>query len=151
MKQVGYRMQEEGVNRFLGSLESRIMELMWESEDWMNVHQLREGLKEEYDYSVNTIMTVLNRLADKGIIKKQAGGRGRSKLAQFKVVVSREAFIKEQTRNVTEGLVKDFGEVIVAHMIDVLEEVDPQLLQKVELKLQEAKQRNQHEKNSKSS
>ncbi|UKS25195.1 BlaI/MecI/CopY family transcriptional regulator [Paenibacillus sp. HWE-109] len=150
MKRMGYRMEEEGVNRFLGSLESLIMELMWESGDWMNVQQLRESLKSEQVYSVNTIMTVLNRLFDKGILDKQAAGRGRNKLAHFKVMVSREDFIMEQTRNVTEGLIKDFGEVVVAHMMDVVEELDPDLLRKVEQMLQEAKMRNSDD-NTKSS
>ncbi|GFZ90994.1 transcriptional regulator [Paenibacillus marchantiophytorum] len=150
MKRMGYRMEEEGVNRFLGSLESLIMELMWESGDWMNVQQLRESLKSEQVYSVNTIMTVLNRLSDKGILDKHAAGRGRNKLALFKVMVSREDFIMEQTRNVTEGLIKDFGEVVVAHMMDVVEELDPDLLRKVEQMLQEAKMRNSDD-NTKSS
>ncbi|MEC0143305.1 BlaI/MecI/CopY family transcriptional regulator [Paenibacillus alginolyticus] len=145
MKKVGYRMQEEGVNRFLGSLESMIMELMWESGEWLNVQQLRESLKSEHVYSVNTIMTVLNRLSDKGILDKLASGRGRNKLAQFKVVATRQDFIMQQTRNVTEGLIKDFGEVVVAHMIDVVEELDPDLLRKVEQMLHEAKMRNSDE------
>ncbi|MCY9696152.1 BlaI/MecI/CopY family transcriptional regulator [Paenibacillus alginolyticus] len=138
-------MQEEGVNRFLGSLESMIMELMWESGEWLNVQQLRESLKSEHVYSVNTIMTVLNRLSDKGILDKLASGRGRNKLAQFKVVATRQDFIMQQTRNVTEGLIKDFGEVVVAHMIDVVEELDPDLLRKVEQMLHEAKMRNSDE------
>lgn len=150
MKKIGYRMQEEGVNRFLGSLETLIMELMWDSGDWLNVQQLRESLKSEHDYSVTTIMTVLNRLSEKGILVKQASGRGRNKLAQFKVVTTREDFILEQTRNVTEGLIKDFGEVVVAHMIDVMEEIDPHLLKKVEHMLQEAKMRNSDEENKSS-
>jgi predicted transcriptional regulator len=145
MKQIGYRMQEEGMNRFFGSLESRIMESMWESGDWMHVKQLRELLQKEYDYSVNTIMTVLNRLSEKGILEKQSTGRGRNKLAQFRVAVSKDSFISKQTRNVTEGLIKDFGEVIVTHMIDVMEEVDPDLLRKVQHKLQEAIKRSGHE------
>jgi predicted transcriptional regulator len=143
MKKIGY-------NRFLGSLETLIMELMWDSGDWLNVQQLRESLKSEHDYSVTTIMTVLNRLSEKGILVKQASGRGRNKLAQFKVVTTREDFILEQTRNVTEGLIKDFGEVVVAHMIDVMEEVDPHLLKKVEQMLQEAKMRNSDEENKSS-
>ncbi|BFT69392.1 MULTISPECIES: BlaI/MecI/CopY family transcriptional regulator [Paenibacillus] len=150
MKKIGYRMQEEGVSRFLGSLETLIMELMWDSGDWLNVQQLRESLKSEHDYSVTTIMTVLNRLSEKGLLVKMASGRGRNKLAQFKVVTTREDFILEQTRNVTEGLIKDFGEVVVAHMIDVMEEIDPHLLKKVEHMLQEAKMRNSDEENKSS-
>ncbi|MBP1989697.1 BlaI/MecI/CopY family transcriptional regulator [Paenibacillus eucommiae] len=145
MKPIGYRMQEEGINRFFGSLESRIMELMWASEGWMHVKQLRDQLQEEHNYSVNTLMTVLNRLGEKGIIEKQAGGRGRNKQAQFRAAVSKDVFINQQTRSVTEGLIKDFGEVIVSHMIDVMEEVDPELLRKVQQKLQDAIKRKDHE------
>ncbi|TDF88145.1 BlaI/MecI/CopY family transcriptional regulator [Paenibacillus piri] len=141
MKIKNYHFQEQGLQRFLGSLEVQVMEVMWSSHE-MSIKQVHQVIDAETSYSFNTIMTVMNRLFDKGLLEKKTTGKGRTKLTLFKAAYTKDEFITEQTKNVTQGLIKEFGDMVVTHIIDVMEEADPALIQKLQKKLDEVNQRN---------
>ncbi|SFL22435.1 Predicted transcriptional regulator [Paenibacillus sp. 1_12] len=141
MKITKYMFQEEGLHRFLGTLEARIMEVFWVSKE-LSIKQMHHQLNEESPCSINTIMTVMNRLYDKGLLHKHTEGRGRTKLTHFKAASTKEQFLAVQTKNVTRGLIEEFGDLMVTHMVDAIDETDPNLIQTLETKLQELKRRN---------
>ena len=58
----------------LGELERAIMEILWESTDLMTVRQVGAGLVDR-DLAHTTVMTVLDRLAKKGFVKRERAGR----------------------------------------------------------------------------
>jgi predicted transcriptional regulator len=141
MKINKYMFQEEGLHRFLGSLEAKIMEVFWVSEE-LSIKQMHHKLNEESPCSINSIMTVMNRLYDKGLLHRHTEGKGRTKITHFKAASTIEQFLAEQTKNVTRGLIGDFGDLMVNHIVDAIDEADPQLIQTLETKLQELKKRN---------
>jgi predicted transcriptional regulator len=57
----------------LGNLEQKIMEVLWSSEIPLNPRSVLEKLKGDYAYT--TIMTVLKRMADKKIVKRESAGK----------------------------------------------------------------------------
>ena len=136
-----YHLKEEGLHRFFGSLQARIMEIMWGSEQ-LSIREVHFQLNEESPIALNTVMTVMNRLEEKGILQKQTTGRGKNKLTLFRSVQTKEQFLAEQTKTVTHGLIKDFGDLAVSYMVDAIEEVDPILIQKLEQRLMDIKKRN---------
>ncbi|MCR8635216.1 BlaI/MecI/CopY family transcriptional regulator [Paenibacillus radicis (ex Xue et al. 2023)] len=140
MKIKNYHFQEEGLQRFLGSLEVQIMEIMWSSGQ-LSIKQVHQIIDAGTPYSFNTIMTVMNRLFEKGLLEKQTSGKGRTKLTLFKAACTKEQFLAEQAKNVTQGLIKEFGDMMVTHIIDVMEEADPTLIQKLQQKLDEVNRR----------
>jgi predicted transcriptional regulator len=83
-------------------------------------------------------MTVMKRLIDKGILEKRVQGR----LSLFRPVQSKEEFIDEQSKKLTENLLDEFGGVVINHMLDVIKDVDQDLLEKLEQKIQQLKGKN---------
>ncbi|BCG60439.1 BlaI/MecI/CopY family transcriptional regulator [Paenibacillus sp. URB8-2] len=127
-------LEGEGINRFFGSLESQIMDIIWANSK-VTAKQVQSLLKEELSY--NAVMTVMNRLFEKGHLKKTTVGKGRFKHSYFEPIQSKEAFINEQTRIVTEELIHDFGGLMVNHMVDAVQEADPELMKLLEARLEQ--------------
>ncbi|WP_127531814.1 BlaI/MecI/CopY family transcriptional regulator [Paenibacillus kobensis] len=130
----------EGLNRFFGPLEAKIMDLLWSSEG-MTVKEVQTILNQDNPISVNAVTTVMNRLFDKGHLTKALFGSGRTQAARFSTVQTKEQFLSEQTKAVSQGLIQEYGSLVVSHMIDALEEVDHELIAKLESKLTELKKK----------
>ena len=58
-----------------GELQSQIMSALWRLRSG-TVEQVREALLSRYRGAYNTVQTVLNRLADRGLLKRERQGRG---------------------------------------------------------------------------
>ena len=129
---------EEGLNRFFGPLEARIMQKIWDSGE-SSIKEVQQFLNEVNPISFNAIMTVMNRLWEKGHLKKQVIGRS----SYFEAIQTKEQFIVEQTKAVTNGLMQEFGDLIVNQMIESLDHVEPESIKRLEDKLNEMKRRSQ--------
>ncbi|MBJ6362531.1 BlaI/MecI/CopY family transcriptional regulator [Paenibacillus sp. GCM10012307] len=131
---------EEGLNRFFGPLEARIMNILWLSEG-MSIKDVQSALNKESPISFNAVMTVMNRLLEKGHLNKNTSGKGRAKKTIFTPVQTKEQFLHAQTKAVTLGLIHEFGDLVVGHMIDALEDADAELIRKLSDKLNHLKDR----------
>jgi len=129
-----FKINESGLNRFFGPLEAKIMDILWNDVE-MSIKDVQQVLEKEKVTNFNTVMTVMNRLVDKGILEKRAEGR----LSLFKPVQSRVEFLSEQSKEMTTELMDEFGNVVVSHMLDALEDVDDDLVAKLEQKIKELK------------
>jgi len=131
-----FKYNEEGLSRFFGPLEARIMELLWNIEQGeFSIKEVQQTLDSEKNINFNTVMTVMNRLVDKGVLKKRASGR----VSLFSPIQTKEEFLEEQSKKLTENLLDEFGGVVISHMIDSLTDVDETLLNKLEKKIQQLK------------
>ncbi|MFC4306626.1 BlaI/MecI/CopY family transcriptional regulator [Cohnella boryungensis] len=138
MKVKKINLNEEGLHRFFGSLEVRIMEALWEKNK-LTIKQMHEILNKEDPISLNAVMTVMIRLAEKGHLHKESTGNSRNRITFFSPIQNKEQFIREQTKAVTDVLVEDFGSLMVSHLIDNLDKADAQLIERIEEKLNEIK------------
>lgn len=129
-----FKYGEVGLNRFFGSLEAKIMDILWEAEE-LSIKEVQLRLEKEKQINFNTVMTVMNRLLEKGILQKRSKGR----LSLFRPVESKDVFIEQQSKRLTENLMDEFGGVVINHMIDALKDVDQSLLDKLEQKIQQLK------------
>jgi predicted transcriptional regulator len=77
----------------------------------------------------------MNRLVEKKILEKRAEGR----TSLYKPIMTKMEFIDEQSKKITENLLDEFGDMVVNHMLDSLEDVDQNLLDKLEQKLNQLK------------
>ena len=80
------------------------------------------------DANYKTVMTVTNRLVDKGLLHRSRDSRA----YVYRPVESREAFLERVSRRVAEGLVRDFGDLAVAQFVDAVDKVDPALLDRLQ-------------------
>jgi predicted transcriptional regulator len=61
--------------RQVGDLEGEVLELLWLAADWLSGREVWERLGDE-SRAYTTVMTILSRLVDKGLVERQARGRG---------------------------------------------------------------------------
>jgi predicted transcriptional regulator len=59
----------------LGELENDVMRQLWASELPLTVREVHERLAENRSLAYTTVMTVLDRLARKGVVKQERSGR----------------------------------------------------------------------------
>ncbi|WP_342046250.1 BlaI/MecI/CopY family transcriptional regulator [Bacillus sp. OTU530] len=130
-----FKYDEVGLSRFFGPLEAKIMELLWNADE-LSIKDVQQRLEQDKPVNFNTVMTVMNRLVEKGILKKRLQGR----LSLFRPVQSKDRFIEEQSKKITENLLDEFGGVVITHMLDALKDVDKNLLDELEHKIQQLKQ-----------
>ncbi|WP_141432757.1 BlaI/MecI/CopY family transcriptional regulator [Bacillus sp. 03113] len=129
-----FRSDQVGLNRFFGPLEAKIMDILWKRSE-MSIKEVQHELKKEKAANFNTIMTVMNRLVQKEVLEKRTEGR----LSLFKPTLTKEEFIQEQSKKLTENLLDEFGGIVVTHMLDSLKDVDQNLLEELENKLKQLK------------
>ncbi|MDP8970944.1 MAG: BlaI/MecI/CopY family transcriptional regulator [Actinomycetota bacterium] len=71
----------------LGSLEAKIMQVVWDRpEDYLSVRQTLPLLNGDPAYT--TVMTVMNRLYEKGLLRRRREGRAWA----YRPALSREAY-----------------------------------------------------------
>ncbi|MFE5324545.1 BlaI/MecI/CopY family transcriptional regulator [Paenibacillus sp. NPDC056579] len=136
MKIHHFKTNESGLNRFFGALEAKIMEILWVSAE-ITIKDVQQKLEQGQEKAVNfnTVMTVMNRLVDKGVLQKRLEGRS----FVYRPVLSKEQFIDTQSKELTHELIEEFGPVVVNHMLDALETADPDLMEKLEQKIKQWK------------
>ena len=117
-----FRLGKRGLERVLGKLEARLMEVLWASRKELSIQETCQALGPRSNYK--TVMTVLSRLVEKGLLARHLEGRA----YLYRPFVGREAFLKSVADGVIEGLFQDCGDVAMARFIDVLETVSPESL-----------------------
>lgn len=81
--------------RGLGELESTIMERMWSYRRPASVRDVLEDLRKEREIAYTTVMTVMDKLHTKGLLKRQPVGRAYI----YETVASKEAYTAELMRD----------------------------------------------------
>src|SRR6266568_187230 len=95
-----FRTNRKGTARFLGTLEARLMELIWKRET-MTVQDACDRLGKGANYK--TVMTVLNRLVEKELLSRAKVSRA----FVYSARVSREEFVRAASHQIVTGLVND--------------------------------------------
>ena len=123
------------LEKLLGELEREIMEAMWARTVWSrNAASVRDVLTElnerrapDHQIAYTTVMTVMARLVEKGLLQRRRVGRA----DEYAAAESREAFLARASQDIARRMVHDFGEAAVAGFLSVLEEVAPDRLAKL--------------------
>lgn len=75
----------------LGELERAVMDLLWQRDREMTVREVVRELAAERDLAHTTVMTVLDRLARKGLLRRARDGRA----WRYYPAASRESYVAE--------------------------------------------------------
>lgn len=135
MKIHSFKFYEKGLKRFFGPLESKVLDILWTHPN-QSIKEVQKKLEQQDEHlNFNTVMTVMNRLVDKGVLTKKQAGRA----SVYEPVHSKEHFLDIQSREITHELLEDFGPLVVNHMLDALEEADAEMIEKLEQKIKDLK------------
>lgn len=118
------------IAKLLGDLEREVMEIMW-ARGIGSVRGVLQALNAargpDRQLAYTTVMTVMARLADKGLLKRRLVGKAH----EYEAAESREAFLGRTSQEIARRMVADFGEAAVAGFLSVLEDVAPDRLAKL--------------------
>jgi len=127
---------KEGLNQVLGVLEKDIMEVLWNRGE-SSVKKILDAFSSDRDISYSTVITVTNRMAKKGLLKKRKVG----KAFFYRPVYNREQFFDVVSKKMIEG-VSDFSfQSAMVHFVDYMAQVDPDKIEYFS-KLIESKRKN---------
>ncbi|MEV4177142.1 MULTISPECIES: BlaI/MecI/CopY family transcriptional regulator [unclassified Nonomuraea] len=85
--------------RGLGELESTIMDRMWAIKQPASVRDVLEHLRKERTLAYTTVMTVMDKLHTKGLLKREPVGRAYI----YEAVSSKEAYTADVMRESLAG------------------------------------------------
>jgi predicted transcriptional regulator len=106
----------------LFELESEVMEEVWR-QDRTNVRAVMEALnkKRRKDRAYTTYMTIMARLARKGLLHREREGRTDAYWPRL----TREEFQQARAQQEISSLVDEFGEVALVHFAKEFDKLDP--------------------------
>lgn len=116
------KLDECGLARLFGELEARIMEAIWSLEE-ATVRDICRQLGANCNYK--TIMTVANRLVDKGALERRRQGRA----FVYTPVAPRDALLESVSRRTVLALMNDFGAAALAGFVEAVDEFAPHHLE----------------------
>lgn len=106
--------------RRLGELEAEVMELAWDRGAWLGVNDLLAALKGR-QRAYTTVMTIVTRLCDKGLLERRRDGRG----FVYRPALSKDQVAAQALREVLADA--DDPQAVLAHFVKDLE-ASPELL-----------------------
>jgi len=95
----------------LGELEGRVMARLWADDRPQSVREVHLALNQERELAYTTVMTVLDRLAKKGLVRRERG-EGRAYL--YLPDRSRDELVAEVMHTALEGDARDRTAALVA-------------------------------------
>ena len=111
---------KEGLNQVLGALEKDIMEVLWNCGE-SSVKEILDAFSSGRDISYYTVITVTNRMAKKGLLKKRKVG----KAFFYRPAYNREQFYEFISKKVVEGVSEFSFQSAIVHFVDYMAQVDP--------------------------
>jgi predicted transcriptional regulator len=107
----------------LGPLESEIMELVWAAGEPLTVRHILERLNagRSQRLAYTTVMTVMNRLVDKDVLRRKRAGRG----------YAYEATASDPAALAVRSVMRDYGDAAMAHFVEEAKG-DPRALRRLQ-------------------
>lgn len=109
-------------DKLLGSLEQKIMDVLWLSDSPLKPAEVLQKLKGKYAYT--TIMTELKRMYDKKILSRKLTGR----VFYYSPLKSKETVAKGCLCGHFGDLVSSYGSLAISQFVDVVSQ-NPQDLE----------------------
>jgi len=118
------RLSADGLAKVLGDLEARVMRAIWDLGKPVPARVVHDRVARSHDVHPLTVITVLNKLVDKGLLTR---GK-REELLHYEARWSEDDFMAHASRRVVEGVLAFGPAVVAASFVDVLAEQDPDRL-----------------------
>ena len=106
--------------KILGDLESEIMEVIWATGQ-VSVRSVLLELKKKRKIAYTTVMTVMARLYDKGILKRKMDKSGAFVYLQIE---DKASFLAKTSKKIIKNFLKEYGDVAVAQFVNIIETYD---------------------------
>jgi predicted transcriptional regulator len=119
------RLSAEGLAKVLGDLEARVMRVVWRLDRPAPARAVHARVVEEHPVALHTVITVLNKLVGKGLLRREKQAAG---VLHYSACLSEPEFVTQASRRVVEGILSLGPDAVAASFVDVLAERDPERL-----------------------
>ena len=124
------RLSASGVAKVLGDLETLVLRCVWELKEPVTARQVHERVADVHDVQLHTVITVLNKLVEKGVLRRDKIDN----LLHYQAVMNEAEFMAHASRRAVEGVLSLSPNLVATSFVDVLAERDPaQLAELAEL------------------
>jgi len=101
----------------LSDSELEIMEIVWRQSQTC-VRDVLDELKKKKKIAYTTVMTVMSRLHEKGVLKRKMNTSG---AFVYMPASDKKTFIEKKAGKMIKGFLNEYGDVAVAQFLDVIE------------------------------
>ena len=120
----------------LGDLETAVMNVVWEKGE-ATVHDVRAALAPQRDAAYTTVMTVMSRLAAKGVLRRRKSGRA----YVYEPVAEQEQLAGSMLSGLVDRLYGGSSTRAIAHLLEAEESVTESELDRLELLIRQKRER----------
>ncbi|MGI8843580.1 MAG: BlaI/MecI/CopY family transcriptional regulator [Gemmatimonadaceae bacterium] len=135
------RLDSRGLAKVLGDLEAKVMSAVWKTSSPASAREIHERIVRHHPVKLLTVVTVLNKLVAKRLLKRSAIDG----LLRYTARQTRAEFDAYASRRLVEGVLGFSRDLVAASLVDVLAETDPEALEElsrlVKARLREQKRR----------
>lgn len=105
--------------KVLGELESEIMAIVWDQKGSISVKTVTEILQQRRKIAYTTVMTIMGRLVEKGLLKRKANG----KAYNYQAAYSKDKFLTKVSKQIIKNFVTSFGDAAIAHFAEEVDKI----------------------------
>lgn len=116
--------------RFLGTLEERVMDVLWRRTGPLAVREVAGELKGPSQLAYTTVMTTLDRLFKKGLLERHKDGTA----FVYEPAMTRDEYRRRIVESTVTGLMEHNSDAdpVLAAFVDAAAEVDEDNLKRIE-------------------
>jgi predicted transcriptional regulator len=101
-------MSKNSINYSLGPLEREILKISWESKK-VCVRHVLDQLSKDLNPAYTTVMTIMNRMVDKGILKREKP----SNTCYYQTTQSKKMFLSSMIEDNFDQFINQYGPEVV--------------------------------------
>ncbi|MDE7429312.1 MAG: BlaI/MecI/CopY family transcriptional regulator [Lachnospiraceae bacterium] len=97
----------------ISDAELEILDVLWTAGEALNANEIRARLNEKKDWERTTVLTLIRRLLDKGVITQE-----KQEVYYYSPLVERSAYVKEETKSFLNKFFKGNAKNLAAALIE---------------------------------
>ena len=97
----------------ISDAELEILEVLWTAGKALNANEIRTRLNEKKDWERTTVLTLIRRLLDKGVITQE-----KQEVYYYSPLVERSVYVKEETKSFLNKFFKGNAKNLAAALIE---------------------------------
>ncbi len=115
-----FRPYKKGFEHALGELENEIMQFLWDKNESVTAKSVHENISKKRNIALTTVFTILDRLTEKGILKKEKDG----KFIFYRPLLTREQYVEEVTKKTLQALLEFSKDNVISCFVDILSKTE---------------------------
>jgi len=129
-----FKPHKAGLGRVLGDIERLVMDILWSRAE-VTGREVLEEIQKERPLAFTTILTVMDRLLKKGLIRRKKRGG----VFVYAPSISRDEFVKQVSEEVLQGILDISASSAASSFVDILYKTSPEEMDRLSRLIEERK------------